>query len=139
MATDNEANTPPVTEPVFGFLLLGGPLSGALVRDIRLANELAERGFTVHVWWAVDRRRSSPLSDKIPQHWLFHGFRYSLSRRGSRIADAFGRQTTMTFHEKNRLRWLQKRPHVLDRLMKGIVRRVCDSVELLLFLKMIQR
>ena len=37
MPTNNETNTPPVTEPVFGFLLLGGPLSGALVRDIRLA------------------------------------------------------------------------------------------------------
>jgi glycosyltransferase involved in cell wall biosynthesis len=129
MPEDNEANTPPVTEPVFGFLLLGGPLSGALVRDIRLANELADRGYTVHVWWAVDRRRSSPLSGRIRQHWLFHGFRYSSSRRGSRIADAFGRLLTRILHEKNRLRWLQKRPYVLDRVMKGLVRRVCDSVD----------
>ncbi len=129
MSPDKKANTPPVTEPVFGFLLLGGPLSGALVRDIRLANELADRGYTVHVWWAVDRRRSSPLSAKIRQHWLFHGFRYSSSRRGSRIADAFGRLLTRFLHEKNRLRWLQKRHYVLDRVMRGIVRRVCASVD----------
>ena len=129
MSTDKEANTPTETEPVFGFLLLGGPLSGALVRDIRLANELADRGYTVHVWWVVDRRRSSPLSAKIRQHWLFHGFRYSSSPRGSRIADAFGRLLTRFLHEKNRLRWLQKRHYVLDRVMKGIVRRVCDSVD----------
>ena len=116
-------------KPVFGFLLFGGPLSGALVRDIRLANELAARGFTVHVWWAVDRRKSSPLRPDIKQHWLFHGFRYSLSRRGSRLADNFGRLSTRYLHEKNRLRTLQKRPELLDNVMTGFVRRVCDSVE----------
>ena len=129
MSTDTKANTPPVTEPVFGFLLLGGPLTGALVRDIRLANELADRGYTVHVWWTVDRRRSAPLSAKIRQHWLFHGFRYSSSPWGSQTADAFGKLLTRFLHEKNRLRWLQKRHYVLDRVMKGIVRRVCNSVD----------
>ena len=44
------------SRPVFGCLLFGGPLSGALIRDVRLANELSARGFEVHVWWAMDWR-----------------------------------------------------------------------------------
>ena len=65
------------SEPVFGFVLFGGPLTGALVRDIRLANELAERGFAVHVWWAMDRADSPPLHPSIREHWLFHALRYA--------------------------------------------------------------
>ena len=39
---------PPDREPVLGFVLFGGSLSGALVRDIRLANELASFNITVN-------------------------------------------------------------------------------------------
>ena len=126
MTTDKPETHAP---PVFGFLLFGGPLSGALVRDIRLANELAARGFKVHVWWAVDRRRSSPLRADIKQRWLFHGFRYAWSPRGSGPADIVGRLSTKYLHEKNRLRALQKRSGLLEKVMTGLVRRVCDSVE----------
>ena len=117
------------SEPVFGFLLFGGPLSGALIRDIRLANELASRGYSVHVWWAVDRRESAPLHADIRQRWLFHGLRYSHSARGSRHAENCGRLMSHYFHEKNRQREVQKRRKLLDRVMTGLVRRVCDSVE----------
>ncbi len=117
------------SEPVFGFLLFGGALSGALIRDVRLANELATRGFPVHVWWAVERRTSAPLHADIRQRWLFHGLRYSHSTRGSRTAEISGRLMTRYFHEKNRLREVQKRRKLLDRVMTGVVRRVCDSVE----------
>ena len=116
------------TAPVFGFILLGGPLSGALIRDIRLANELAERGFSVHVWWAVDRQNDAPLRPSITQHWLFHGFRY-LAGRGSGVTDRFGRFITRTFRDKNRMRGAQKRPKVLERVMAGVIDRVCDGVE----------
>lgn len=129
MSPDTTANPKPATKPVFGFVLLGGPLSGALVRDIRLANELAARGFNVHVWWVVDRRLSAPLSPEVRQHWLFHGLRYSSSRRGSAIADRFGRWSTNVFHEKNRLRFLQKQQFLVDRVMLGLVRRVCSGVD----------
>ena len=52
-------------QPVIGLILLGGPLSGALIRDVRLANELAGRGYSVHAWWAMDRQTCSPLDPKI--------------------------------------------------------------------------
>lgn len=129
MAPDTTANLKPATEPVFAFVLFGGPLSGALVRDIRLANELAGRGFKVHVWWVVDRRLSAPLSPEVRQHWLFHGLRYSSSRRGSAIADHAGRWSTNLFHEKNRLRYLQRKQFLVDRVMEGLVRRVCSGVD----------
>jgi len=119
----------PAAAPVFGFLLFGGPLSGALVRDVRLANELAARGFDVHVWWVMDRRKSSKLHARVRQHWLFHSLRYFYSRRGSDAWDLFGRTLTLVMHEKNRLRGPQKRPELLQRAMQGLVRRVCDGVE----------
>ncbi len=115
-------------EPVFGLILLGGPLSGALVRDVRLANELVSRGFRVHAWWAVDRKRPSPLDPRIHEHWLFHGLRYA-GRRNSGLGDAFGRFLTRVLHEKNRLRGAQKRPKILERVMQGLIHRVCAGVE----------
>jgi glycosyltransferase involved in cell wall biosynthesis len=118
----------PDAEPVFGFVLFGGPLSGALVRDIRLANELAGRGWRVRAWWAMDRPQSSPLRDDIPQSWLFHGLRHAKGLPPG-LADAFGRFSTRILHDKNRLRYSQKRPKLLDWVMKGLVRRVCDAVE----------
>lgn len=115
-------------EPVFGFVLFGGPLSGALVRDVRLANELADRGYRVCVWWVADRMRSSPLRGAIRQRWLFHGLRYAFSG-GSGAFESGGRLVTALLHDKNRQRGLQKRPRILDRVMTGITARVCDGVE----------
>ncbi len=119
----------PPTEPVFGFLLFGGPLSGAMIRDIRLANELKARGYGVHVWWAMDWTKSSPLRPDIPQRWLFNGLRYASWPGLGRPGDLSGRLMTRYFHEKNRLRHAQKRPAILKRVMEGLVRRVCASVE----------
>jgi hypothetical protein len=119
----------PAGEPVFGFLLFGGPLSGALIRDLRLANELADRGYRVHAWWAMDRTRSNPLHASITQHWLFHGMRYLLTARGSTAADFAGRALTLLLHEKNRLRRMQKSPNVLRAAMEGLIKRVCAGVE----------
>lgn len=119
----------PAGGPVFGFMLFGGPLSGALIRDVRLANELADRGFRVHAWWAMDRTRANPLRPSITQHWLFHGMRYLLTSRGSSAAEVAGRTLTFFFHDKNRLRQLQKSPGVLRAAMEGLIRRVCAGVE----------
>jgi glycosyltransferase involved in cell wall biosynthesis len=118
----------PPAESVFGFILFGGPLSGARVRDVRLANELADRGFRVHVWWVMDRPHASPLGAGVCEHWLFHGLRYSRGR-GSDLADLGGRVINRVLHDKNRLRGMQKWPHVLERVMQGLVVRVCDAVE----------
>jgi glycosyltransferase involved in cell wall biosynthesis len=118
----------PAGETVFGFVLLGGALSGALIRDMRLANELADRGWPVHVWWVMDRPWASPLRSDISQHWLFHALRYA-GRHGSDVADAAGRLLSRIYRDKKRLRTVQKRPQLLERMMQGLVRRVCDSVE----------
>ncbi|MHC4429854.1 MAG: glycosyltransferase family 4 protein [Planctomycetota bacterium] len=120
--------TPDTASPVFGFLLFGGPLSGALVRDARLANELARRGWPVHVWWAMEREKDAPLDARIQQRWLFHGFRY-LPPWASGLADMAGRLLTAATHDKNRARSAQKRHEFLRRVMEGLMRRVCAGVE----------
>lgn len=122
------SSVPSSDSPVFAFVLFGGPLSGALIRDIRLANELKGRGYPVHVWWAMDRSKSSDLRDDIPQHWLFHGLRY-VSGKSNALADRAGRVFTRYVHDKNRLRGYQKRPAVLHRVMEGLIRRVVSGVE----------
>jgi len=93
--------------PVFGFILLGGPISGALIRDIRLANELARRGFGVHIWWAMDRSDALELDERIGRHWLFHGLRYwrsgsPLDGRLLGLREAVGRGTSLTFRDSRR-------------------------------------
>lgn len=119
--------------PVFGFVLFGGPLSGAMVRDVRLANELAQRGYRVHVWWAMERSERVTLDPRIVQHWLFHGLRYFTLpycgdlARGAR--EQVGRLTTVLFHEKNRTQMVQKRSWMLDRLMTRMMKLVCAGVE----------
>ena len=44
-------------QPTFAFLMSGGALVGAIIRDLRLANELAERGFSVHIFWVLESRQ----------------------------------------------------------------------------------
>lgn len=122
-----------MTEPVFGFLFFGGPLSGALVRDTRLANELAARGFRVHVWWAMDMPNVSPLRPDVRQHLLFNGFRYYPVRLGARlprgVAEAGGRFMARIWSDRKRHRSLQKRPHIIDALMGDFMALTCDGVD----------
>ncbi len=115
-------------EPVFGFMLFGGPITGARIRDVRLANELADRGYPVHVWWVMDRDRQSALRPQIRQHWLCHSTRY-VTRRGSDLADRAGRAMTLLFKDKNRQRTTQRWPGLVRFVMTRFVQRVCESVE----------
>lgn len=108
--------------------MLGGSLSGALIRDVRLANELAARGWRVRVWWAMDRDKSTRLAPGVRQSWLFHGCRY-LRSSGSDAADGFGRLLTAITRDKNRRRSAQKRPRIIERLMQGLILRVCAGVD----------
>jgi glycosyltransferase involved in cell wall biosynthesis len=124
-------------KPVFGFLLFGGPLSGAMVRDIRLANELVARGFEVHVWWAMDKPEPSKLDPTITQRWLFPASRYMPVkllgmelgnwRRGH--MERIGHFLNWWFPYSKRTRGLQKRPHRLDELMVGMLKVICLGVE----------
>ena len=123
---------PPDGEPVFGFILVGGPLSGAQLRDLRLANELARRGFRVHVWWAMDRTKEAGLDDSIVEHHLFHAFRYlsrtALGALGRGPMDALGRATTAMFGDRRRGHFLGKRPGLFRRLAHGLLRAVAEGV-----------
>jgi glycosyltransferase involved in cell wall biosynthesis len=115
-------------EPVFGFMLMGGALFGAQVRDIRLANELADRGYRVHVWWAMDRAYRSPLRPSISHHWLFHAARFApFFQRG--LDEAIGRAISRVTIDERRAWVVQTYPWQLHRVMRGLVRRVCDGVE----------
>jgi hypothetical protein len=120
-------------QPVFGLVSVGGPLSGALVRDIRLANDLARRGYRVHLWWAVDRpKHSTGLRPEITQHWLFSGLRYVsvgpfVRPRG--IKDHIGRVATAVFPDSYWVHQVERRSWAVDSFMRGMVERVCQGVE----------
>lgn len=118
----------PESTPVFGLILLGGAVSGAAVRDIRLANELADRGYPVHVWWAVERMQSPALRPSIQQHWLFHGFRY-VGKHTRSITDGFGRLVATIFPDANRAHFAQRRQILLHGMWRGLLQQVCDGVE----------
>jgi glycosyltransferase involved in cell wall biosynthesis len=109
--------------PVFGLVIPGGATTGAAVRDIRLANELADRGYAVHVWWAMDWK-SGALRPSIGQHWLFHGFRFAGRGLGG-LKELAGRALAVTIKDKNRDHVAQKRSFMLRQMWHGLVRRVC--------------
>ena len=113
--------------PVFGLVIPGGATTGAAVRDIRLANELADRGYAVHVWWAMDWK-SNALRPAIGQHWLFHGFRFAGRRLGG-LKEIAGRVLAGLIKDKNRDHVAQQRAFLLRQMWHGLVRRVCVGVE----------
>ncbi len=126
--SDRPAPTDPA-DPVFGLILVGGGLSGALIRDIRLANELADRGFAVHVWWVMDKPEKSPLRPQIRQSLLFNGYRYRFGR-GKALCEAFGRAfCTIYGPQTKRTRTLQRHPYLLQAMMGNLFRMIVDGVE----------
>jgi glycosyltransferase involved in cell wall biosynthesis len=120
--------TPDANQPVFGFILIGGALVGAQVRDIRLANELSERGYPVHVWWAMDRSYRAPLRSEIQQHWLFSSSRYG-GYSVSWADDYLGRFVSRWTNDERRARVVQNFPGFLSRIMKFLVWRACRGVD----------
>lgn len=114
--------------PVLGFILFGGSLSGALVRDVRLANECADRGWPVHVWWAMDWSKSTRLHPSIQQRWLFSGVRFR-SRHGRAALELLGRGLNKAFTDTARALRVQKQPQIAMRLMTGLMHTLCDGVE----------
>jgi glycosyltransferase involved in cell wall biosynthesis len=120
-------------EPVFGFILFGGPLSGALIRDIRLVNELARRGYQVHVWWVMDRTRSVELEPAITEHWLANALYFAripgLGRWMASVKDAIGRGFGRVFPDRRRDHFLQTRPWFLDAMIQGLLRAVAGGIE----------
>ena len=127
----NPTNGVATDTPVFGFVLLGGTFTGALVRDFRLANELHARGYRVHVWWTIDRLQHPPLHPDIPQHWLFNCMRYFPLpfQRPFGLKDHPARWASWYSPDQCISRYYQKHPFLVDRLMRGILHRLCDGVE----------
>jgi len=124
------ASTEP--EPVFGIILFGGPLTGATVRDVNLANELASRGYRVHVWWTMDRPKRSRLRSEIRQHWLFSIVRYwelGKAKSNYELQDKVGQAVGWFFPDHYLVNFFQRRPKTLEHFMDGILRLVCDGVE----------
>lgn len=117
-----------VERPVLGIMLIGGALVGSQVRDIRLANELAERGYPVHVWWAVDRAKQALLDPRIQQHWLFNLSRYC--KYGERnLNEWLGRAVSWLTNDMTRALGAQNSPRLTRRLMRQMLANVCSGVE----------
>lgn len=114
--------------PRFGFVLLGGSLNGAQIRDIRLANELHRRGYPVRVWWVVDRPRSSPLNAEIPERWLFHSFRYATGRVSASL-DLAGKVSCRLLSDNLRSALAQRIPWLVGGTLRGLIKIVCRGAE----------
>src|SRR5262245_17338934 len=115
--------------PVFGFVLLGGALSGALVAHVRLANELARRGYPVHAWWAMDRPVHSPLRGILSERWLFNSTRYGGFSRLRGIDDLVGQYGSRLVGDTFRNLLIQKVPLFFHRQIREFIRTFCTGVE----------
>lgn len=115
--------------PVFGFILVGGALVGAQVRDIRLANELVRRGYPVHVWWAFDQPHDQRLDPAISQRLLFTASRYSGWIGTWATNDFFGRLANRFLTDRLRAWITQNYPNFMDKQMRAIINLACAGVE----------
>ncbi len=112
---------------VIGIALLGGPLTGAMLRDLRLANDLARRGYPVHLFWAMDLNRTAHIDPAIEQHWLFHGAR--LVGWPPALSEALGRLSSRIANDKSRANFLQDRSNLYDRVLRRLTGLLCDGVQ----------
>jgi len=112
-------------QPVFGFVAFtSGSYEGAIIRDLRLANELHRRGHRVVVYWMMETN-SDLLDDGIPQHLLCRGTRYQFSRP-SNLMDLAGRLLGL-YPAQRRRRFMQQHADYVTRLMCHLVAAVCDG------------
>src|SRR4051812_25339195 len=80
-AASNAAQPNAAPRPVFGFLAFtSGSFEGAIVRDMRLANELHRRGFKVVVYWMMDRN-GELVDSGIRQRVLCSAMRFQFRGR----------------------------------------------------------
>jgi glycosyltransferase involved in cell wall biosynthesis len=113
-----------MSKPVFAFVALtSGSYEGAIIRDMRLANELHARGYAVHVYWMMETNRKL-VAPGIRQSVLCPAMRYQLSAP-SRWMEMAGRLLSV-FPDAQRRRFAQRAGYV-DRVMRNLVRSVCDG------------
>jgi len=129
LAGEASGDTSPIQSPAFGFILIGGAVAGAQVRDVRLANELARRGYPVHVWWAMDRPTRSPLKHGITERWLFNAGRYGGLLKLGAADDHIGRWISRLTLDSTRQWILQAFPIFLQRQLCELMRQICKGVD----------
>jgi len=111
--------------PVLGFLAFtSGSFEGAIIRDMRLANELHRRGHKVVVYWMMDHNREL-VDAGITQRMLCRGTRYQFARP-STILDRLG-SIFWLLPAFTRREFMQRHPNYVDRLMTNFCRSVCDG------------
>ncbi len=112
-------------EPVFAFLAFtSGSYEGAIIRDMRLANDLHRRGFKVHVYWLMEKNPEL-VDEGVPQSILARGTRYQF-RKPSRIMDAMGRVFNLFPAARRRL-FMSHHPDYVFRLMGNLMHVIGDG------------
>lgn len=114
-----------MAEPVFGFLAFtSGSYEGAIIRDMRLANDLHRRGFKVHIYWMMEK--NPELVDAgIPQSMLCRGLRYQF-RRPSGLMDQVARVFKLFPAARRRL-FIAQHPEFVARLLGNLMYVICDG------------
>lgn len=114
-----------MSAPIFGFLAFtSGSYEGAIIRDMRLANELHRRGYKVVVYWMMERN-SELVAEGIPQRVICSGMRYQF-KRPSGLMDRVGRMFRIVPPARRR-RFMQEHPDYVNRLMGNCCRAICDG------------
>jgi glycosyltransferase involved in cell wall biosynthesis len=114
-----------MTTPVFGFLAVtSGSFEGAVIRDMRLANELHRRGYPVVVYWMV-QQNASLVEPGIPQRVLARAMRYA-TRRPTGLGELTGALFDLLPVER-RIALLQQQPGVARHLARNLINVVCDG------------
>jgi len=114
-----------MAQPVFAFVALtSGSYEGAIIRDMRLANELHARGFQVLIYWMMETNHEL-VHRGIRQRMLCHGTRYQLSRPSNPLD--FAGNALNIYPQKRRRRFVQQHTDYVVRLMSNLARAVCDG------------
>src|SRR5258706_7079908 len=112
-------------QPVFAFLAFtSGSYEGAIIRDMRLANDLHRRGFKVHIYWLMEQNPEL-VDARIPQSILARATRYRF-RKPSRLADEYGRLLALVPAQRRR-RFLNTHPEYIAKLMGNLMHVICDG------------
>jgi len=112
-------------QPVFAFLAFtSGSYEGAIIRDMRLANDLHRRGFKVHVYWLMEKNPEL-VDEGVPQSILARGTRYQF-RKPSRTMDGMGRLFNLFPAARRRL-FMSHHPDYVFRLMGNLMHVIGDG------------
>ena len=115
----------PARPPVFAFLAFtSGSYEGAIIRDMRLANELHRRGYPVHIYWMMEQNPEL-VDPAIPQHVLCRGLRYQFKRpRG--VLDRLAKVFSVVPAARRRL-FVNQHPQYVARILGNFVGVMCDG------------